>query len=199
MRDTIDVHAHVTLPAYVESLAAAGVRLPGYRSGADAQPATPSSAANGDEAGIRGRLGLMDEAGVARQVLSPTVGPYAGVAGDARRAARLVNTAHAELVARHPDRFSFFAALPLPHVDDALTELEHAFDALSAVGAIIHCSVGGLSIADASFEPVLAELDRRGSVLFLHPAVNCARRWSTIGGWHRPLAPSSRTPSRPCT
>lgn len=172
MRDIIDVHAHVTLPSYAESLTAAGVPLPGYRRGGGAGPAVQRSAGIGDEAGIRQRLELMNEAGVARQVLSPAVGPYAKAATDARRAARLVNTAHAGIVARHPDRFSFFAALPLPHVDDALAELEHAFDEFGAVGAIIHCSVGGRSVADPSFEPVLAELDRRGSVLFIHPAVN---------------------------
>lgn len=172
MRHVIDVHAHFTPPAYAESLVAAGVPLPGYRPGASGDPVVRPTASIGDSAEIAQRLAVMDEAGVARQVLSPIVGPYAEGAEDARRAARVVNTAHADMVARHPSRFSFFAALPLPHVDDALAELQHAFDELGAVGAIIHCSAGGLSVADPSFEPVLAELDRRGGVLFLHPAVN---------------------------
>lgn len=176
MDSIIDVHAHVTLSAYTAALDAARVRLPDYRATPGAQ-LTPSSAATsnagaGDDAGILLRLQLMNDAGVDHQVLSPTVGPYATDVRQARRLARLVNEAHAALAREHPDRFSFFAALPLPHVDDALAELRYAFDTLGAAGAVIHCSVGDLSVADPSFEPVLAELDRRSSVLFLHPAVN---------------------------
>nr|WP_257909600.1 amidohydrolase family protein [Janibacter limosus] len=123
-------------------------------------------------------------------VLSPTVGPYAADRDSARRAARLVNTTHAALVAAHPDRFSFFAALPLPHVDAALDEVEHALDTLGAVGVIIHCSVGGRSVADPAFEPVLAELDRRVGVLFLHPSVNGLRS-PLVTDWG--LAPTAGT------
>lgn len=172
----VDIHAHVSLPAYSAMLSAASIRLPGYRASA-ARPMVSTSEATlnagaGDEAGIRLRLQFMDDAGVDRQVLSPTVGPYAADSDEAIHAARLVNDTHASLTRKHPDRFSFFAALPLPHVDAALAELERSYKELGAVGAALHCSVGDRSVADESFEPLFAELDRRAGVLFLHPAVN---------------------------
>ncbi|MBA4084549.1 MAG: amidohydrolase [Kytococcus sp.] len=190
----IDVHAHVSLPDYSSLLRAAGLDLPGYEQAVFPAP-TPSeplrpAPSGADPSSIERRLEHMDRAGVARQVLSPTVGPYAADQDSARRAARLVNTTHAALVAAHPDRFSFFAALPLPHVDAALDEVEHALDTLDAVGVIIHCSVGGRSVADPAFEPVLAELDRRGGALFLHPSVNGLRS-PLVTDWG--LAPTAGT------
>jgi predicted TIM-barrel fold metal-dependent hydrolase len=45
-----------------------------------------------------------------------------------REMARRVNEYTAGLVAKRPDRFGHFATLPLPDVDGALQELEHALN-----------------------------------------------------------------------
>jgi aminocarboxymuconate-semialdehyde decarboxylase len=71
--------------------------------------------------------------------------------------------------AQHGGRFAAIAALPLPHVDAALAELTRALDDLGMVGVSLGCSIVGRPLDEAAFEPVFAELDRRGAVLVLHP------------------------------
>jgi len=113
----------------------------------------------------------MDSAGVDRQVLSVTPqSPHLADEHAAVAAARFANDFYAEVVERWPDRFSAFAALPLPHVDAALAELTRALDELGMVGVAITTDVLGRTAADPLFEPLFAELDRRNAVLFIHPA-----------------------------
>jgi aminocarboxymuconate-semialdehyde decarboxylase len=59
--------------------------------------------------------------------------------------------------------------MPLPHLDASLTELERCLDTLGMVGVTIGCSVAGRHLDDAAFDPFFAELDRRATVVFLHP------------------------------
>jgi 6-methylsalicylate decarboxylase len=98
-------------------------------------------------------------------VLSPTVGPYLADADEAAEAARLINDLHAGVVARHPARFAAFTALPLPHVELALAELERGLDDLGLLGVAMHCSVLDRSIADETFDPVLAAVPHLGGAL----------------------------------
>jgi aminocarboxymuconate-semialdehyde decarboxylase len=49
-------------------------------------------------------------------------------------------------------------------------EIERALDQLHMVGVTVATSVLGHSIADLQFEPFYMELDRRGAVLYIHPA-----------------------------
>src|SRR6516165_5964009 len=75
---------------------------------------------------VEQRLGLMDEAGVDVQVLSPAhLVPYFEDEARAAEAARALNTEYAELAVRHPQRFKAYASLPMPHVEAALREMEH--------------------------------------------------------------------------
>jgi predicted TIM-barrel fold metal-dependent hydrolase len=52
----------------------------------------------------------------------------------------------------------------------ALDELRRALDELGAVGVTLSTSVLGKSLGDPAFAPIFEELDRRRSVLFVHPA-----------------------------
>ena len=70
---------------------------------------------------------------------------------------------------RAPGRFYTFAALPLPHVGESLAELTRTADSPAVVGVTLGTSVAGRQLDDPVFEPVFAELDQRGSVVFLHP------------------------------
>src|SRR6266481_1949212 len=57
--------------------------------------------------------------------------------GDAAAAvelARGVNEAGAQITSARPNRFGFFAALPLPEIDAAVTEIRYALDDLGAIG-----------------------------------------------------------------
>lgn len=60
---------------------------------------------------------------------------------------RKINLAGHALTVAHPDRFSFFASLPLPDVDAALREIAHAFDTLEVDGVILETNINGAYLA----------------------------------------------------
>ena len=92
-----------------------------------------------------------------------------GVA-EARAMARRVNEFAAETGCAHPHRFGFFATLTLPDVDGALAEAAYAFDVLGADGVVLLANTHGRYLGEPADEPLLAELDRRGAVVFVHPS-----------------------------
>lgn len=151
----IDTHQHLIPPRYRDVLEARGERPGGI------DPPTWS----------RGRaLRVMDANGIATGILSvSTPGAWLGEAGEARRLARYVNEYAAELAGREPDRFGFFATLTLPDVEGALAELTYALDELHADGVVVLANSAGTYLGDPTFEPLLAELDRRDAVVFVHP------------------------------
>ncbi|MBT2450233.1 amidohydrolase [Streptomyces sp. ISL-43] len=158
----IDVHAHLWTARYLDRLERLGRTDTGTQRhiGADATPAD-----------LGHRFALMDRAGIAHQVLSvPPQSPHLPRESDAVALAREVNETYAELVARWPGRFRAFAALPLPHVDAALVELAYALDELGMAGVAVTTTVRGRTLADPLFHPLYEELDRRGAVLYVHPA-----------------------------
>lgn len=158
----IDVHAHYYPTAMIKRA---------ERLGADLSAVRRISLASEEKADLEARLKMMDEAGVDMQALSvSSTQPYYESENEAADAARESNDLYAELVARHPKRFSAFAAIPLPHVDVAMKELERALDQLKMVGVTIGTSVVNRSASEEAFEPIYAELNRRGSALFVHPA-----------------------------
>ncbi|MEJ7935934.1 amidohydrolase family protein [Sphingobium sp. AN558] len=169
----IDVHTHVLPRRYMAFLAKQGIsrpqRLPPPSDAPPGNRMTPWSDSAED---VDMRINLMDHAGVRQHILSPTFAPYLEDKAAAATAARLVNREIAALVVKKPDRFRSFASLPLPHIDEALAEIDYAFDVFGMDGATIQCFVGNRSATDPLFEPVYAELNRRGAVLFLHPCVN---------------------------
>jgi 6-methylsalicylate decarboxylase len=161
----IDVHAHYWTDDYLDLLVDLGK--------ADAGAARGIGAGGG--ADLKARLRLMDQAGVEIQVLSACPqSPYGQDKQKAARAARFVNDQYAELAGRQPDRFGAFAALPMPHVDEAIGEMRRALDELVMAGIAMNTTVLGRALVEPDFEPVFAELNHRGAVLYLHPAGNGA-------------------------
>jgi 6-methylsalicylate decarboxylase len=79
------------------------------------------------------------------------------------------NDLYVDLHMRHPERFSAFIGLPLPHVDAALRELDRALGLPGVVGLGLGASVLGKPLDDPAFDPFFEELDRRGTVTFVHP------------------------------
>ncbi len=114
--------------------------------------------------------GLMErhEIDAAVMSLSPP-GVWFGDQGLADELARMVNERTAALVRSAPARFAGLAVLPLPDVDRALHELEHALDVLGLDGVALLSNVGGRYPGDPGWEPLFAELDRREAYVFLHP------------------------------
>jgi 6-methylsalicylate decarboxylase len=120
---------------------------------------------------ISGRLELMDAAGVGKQVLSPHRPPYLSNEAECVRAVSMLNDGYADLAHRHPDRIASYVMLPLPHIDTALREMERGLDQLGCVGVNMHISCLNRSVAETEFEPIYQEMNRRGSILFVHPSV----------------------------
>jgi aminocarboxymuconate-semialdehyde decarboxylase len=113
----------------------------------------------------------MDRAHVDKQILSVAgLAPYLPDEAAAVEGARFVNDLYAELSRTEARRFAAFGVLPMPHVSASLTELARVLDDLGMWGVTVTTSILGTSLADASFDPIYAELDRRGAVLFIHPA-----------------------------
>jgi 6-methylsalicylate decarboxylase len=161
----IDVHAHYWTEDYLDLLVDLGQAGAGAARGIGA----------GGGAELDARLRLMDRAGVQIQVLSacPQL-PYGEDGTKATTAARFVNDQYAELVQAHPDSFRAFAALPMPHLDESIGEMRRALDQLGMAGIALNTTVLGRALVEPGYEPVFAELNSRGAVLYLHPAGNSA-------------------------
>jgi predicted TIM-barrel fold metal-dependent hydrolase len=170
----IDVHAHYWTEDYLDLLVDLGK--------ADAGAARGLGAGGGAE--LEARLRLMDHAEVEMQVLSacPQM-PYSDDRAKATAAVRFVNDQYAELTGRREDRFRAFAALPMPHVDDAIGEMRRALDELHMAGVAMNTTVLGRALIEPDYEAVFAELNSRGAVLYLHPAGNSACS-PLIGDYH---------------
>ena len=113
----------------------------------------------------------MDRAHVDKQILSVSgVSPYSLEEKNAVEGARWANDHYAEIARETPARFAAFGVLPMPHVKAALAELARVLDELDMWGVTMNTSILGTNLADASFDPIYAELDKRGAVLFIHPA-----------------------------
>ncbi len=161
----IDVHAHYWTEDYLDLLVDLGK--------SDADAARGIGAGSGLE--LEARLRLMDRAAVEMQVLSacPQL-PYSDDSEKATTAARFVNDQYAQLVESHPDRFRAFAALPMPHVDQAVGEIRRVLHDLGMAGVAMNTTILGRALVEQEFEPILAELNSLSAVLYLHPAGNSA-------------------------
>jgi predicted TIM-barrel fold metal-dependent hydrolase len=88
---------------------------------------------------------------------------------DGRALARGMNEGLAEIVRSDPARFGAVATLPQRDVDASVAELAYALDTLALDGVALLTQTAGVYLGDASLEPLLEELDRRGAYVFVHP------------------------------
>ena len=115
-------------------------------------------------------ISFMDDAGIDVAVVSlSTPGVHTGDSLKARALARRCNEFSAELVQGRPDRFGGFACLPLPDVDASLEELSYSLDVLKLDGFVLFTNSNGVYLGDHSLEPVFEELERRKTVVYVHP------------------------------
>jgi predicted TIM-barrel fold metal-dependent hydrolase len=152
----VDVHAHYYPAEYLE------------RIGRPELPPVPAAPMRDQT--VEDRLALMDRLGIDVQVLSVSQAqPYLPSPADSADAATLGNDLFVELCRDHPRRFFTFAALPLPHVEASLAEIDRVWDDPHVVGVTLGCTVNEVHLDDPVLEPVYAELARRGARVLLHP------------------------------
>lgn len=165
----IDVHAHFLPERYRQALVVAGHEEPdGFHAIPEWSPVD--------------HLALMDRLGIGTALLSvSSPGVHLGGGVSTVDLARTVNEEGHRAVVDHPGRFGLLASLPLPDVDAALVELAHAADHLDADGFVLLTNVAGTYVGDPAWDPVLAELDRRGARVLLHPTSPACWEATSLG------------------
>ena len=149
----IDVHQHLLPTEFLAALERHGM--------SQWAPVTWTAAA---------ALAAMDGQEIGTGMLSlSTPGTHFGDDAEARLLSRQINERLAELVKGRPDRFGMFASIPLPDIDGSLEAIRHAYDELFTDGVVLLASNQEIYLGDPVFDPVMAELDRRSAVIFIHP------------------------------
>lgn len=82
---------------------------------------------------------------------------------------RQMNNFLAQFVIYDPKKYGMLACLPTEFVDDALKEIDYAYDTLKVDGFSIPSNTKGIYIGDDRMDEILAELNRRSAVVLLHP------------------------------
>jgi len=156
--ERIDTHHHMIPPFYRKLLRDRGIEDAGGRT-------LPQWS-------VEESLATMAGLGVGQVILSVST-PGTTVVGDAADAAGLardLNDYGAGIVAAQPDRFGFFATVPLPHLDEAVDESVRALDDLGADGVVLLANSSGVYLGEPGQDPLFAALDERRAVVFIHPA-----------------------------
>lgn len=154
----IDTHHHLIPPDYRKTLQKAGIDEAGGRALPDWSP----------EASLQ----TMAELDIGTAILSvSTPGTtFLSSAADAAALARDLNDYSAELAATQPDRFGFFATVPMPHLDASVAETVRALDDLRADGVVLLANNAGVYLGQDGQDPLFEALDQRRAVVFIHPA-----------------------------
>ncbi len=161
--EKIDVHSHFLPPKYRDDLAEHGHSHP------DGMPAVPQWSE-------KSHFEMMDKLNISKAILSITSPGTHLVHGNdklARTITRECNEYAADFKKRYPKRIGFFASTPLPDVEGTLEEIKYAFDSLNADGVCLKTNHHGKYLGHKDFEPVMEELNRRKTIVFIHPTTPC--------------------------
>jgi 6-methylsalicylate decarboxylase len=154
----IDTHHHAVPAFYREALRRAGIDDAGGRALPDWSPETS--------------LQTMADLDVSTAILSvSTPGTtFLADAADAAALARDLNDYSATLMTDQPDRFGFFATIPMPHLSESVAEVVRALDELHADGVVLLANNAGVYLGADGQDDLFAALDARSAVVFIHPA-----------------------------
>lgn len=154
----IDVHQHLIPPVYREALTRQGISAPGGR---EAVPPWSLDSARG----------VMNEFGMSAAVLSVSTPGTSFVADpeEAAELARAVNDFSGAIADQEPDRFGFFATVPLPDVAAAAAEATY-LDTLGADGVVLLSNSQNVYIGQRGQDALFQVLDERAAIVFVHPA-----------------------------
>ncbi len=118
------------------------------------------------------RLPLMDESGIAMQVLNAVYPTYDGKEDAAALTATVkkINDSLAETVRKHPGRFAAFAALPLWDPKAGADELTRAVVQLGLKGTLIMGRTNGEYYDEKKYWSFWERAEELGAPVYLHPA-----------------------------
>ena len=157
----IDFHAHAILNSYVEGLKKLGID-------AQAEEGFPLP-----KWSVESHLKFMEDAGIDFTILSmPTPHIYNGAKNEklSCEVARQINEETAALCKKYPDKFGFVAVLPMPAVEGSINEIKYAMEKLGALGIKVASNSDGVYLGDEILNPIFAELNKRKSLIILHPS-----------------------------
>lgn len=159
--ERIDVHSHIIPPFYRAALEELGIFRP------DGMPKIPEWSPDL-------HLDMMNSSNIKKSIISYS-SPGTTLYRDAAKAAgftRKCNAYSSELKRQNPSRFGFWASLPLPYVRESILEIEAALKE-GADGFILLTNARGTYLGSETLDPIIAELNRRKSIIFIHPTSPC--------------------------
>lgn len=152
----IDVHHHIVPPVFREAMLNKGIDKV---AGAPLPVWTPAQS-----------IDIMDQIGTETAIVSLSApGVYFGDVQEACSLARQCNEYTAEMRQNFPNRFGFFAVLPMPLTAEACKEAIYALEVLKADGIVLLGSTNGVFLGDSRFEELMFELNKRKAIVFIHP------------------------------
>jgi predicted TIM-barrel fold metal-dependent hydrolase len=166
----IDVQAHFLPEAYVHALQAEAAGDEAF--GRIVAPLLAASPASRIRQADEMRISDLDEAGLDVQVLSLVPpGATVGTAVFAAATAQEVNDELIAAAAASGGRLQALATLPLPHVEEAVAELERVGRDPKVRGVSLPTPAGPWTLDEARLDPVYRRLAELGKLLVLHPAL----------------------------
>ncbi|WP_028271354.1 amidohydrolase family protein [Arthrobacter sp. UNC362MFTsu5.1] len=185
---TVDVHAHILLPALQQLVSEADPEGFGAQQALEVRRNGPESmAASGrmikerwpQLTDLDRRLADMDAQGVDVQLVSPSPSHFYYFAGPelALQLARAANQAVRDFVDRAPERLNGLGLVPLQHPGLMVEALEHAVLECGLLGVEIgsFAATPGdserstVELSDARLEPFWSRAEELGALVFLHP------------------------------
>lgn len=115
------------------------------------------------------RLASLMEQGVDLQLISPLLNVLAWAGGAAgAELCRLLNRHAAALVEQGEGRLGGMVCVPVGEPERAADEVRRAVETHGFTGATLPTSAGGRLLDDPAYEPMWAELERLGLLVFMH-------------------------------
>lgn len=178
----IDIHAHYFPHSYLDIVATDGKKFDAAYYTTDRgwfikTPAGGNGPLPAKFIDLEARIADMDAQGVGLQVISLTAPMlYWGDAELSEKLAVAWNDAAAEACRAYPTRLMAFLTLPMLYPDRSLRELERASKLPGMRGVYLGTNIAQRDLDDPLFESVLAEIEKRGLPIFLHPIDTQAAR-----------------------
>lgn len=121
------------------------------------------------------QIAFMDQQGINKAVIAISA-PHANVFQGNKpltvAMARTLNEAVSLYCRAFPQRLKFYAVVPLPYTEAAITEAKYAIQKLGAVGVVLSSNHESYYLGNAQFKPFFDALNKLGGrqIVYVHPA-----------------------------